>query len=160
VAAATPQQRLILVLVALAAIMTLAVWYLKPIGPSPDERRVREAIRNARSLYLTTVANTKTFPNERLFLDAELLAEKFQLKGRRDRKDVAAGVMVYLTESPGTTDEIVLLHPPDSVFVDKTLYAVEPGFWTELLSQVPKTKKWLKQVAPHVFENPAPVENR
>ena len=159
-AAPATQQRWILVLVALAASITLAVWYLKPAGPSPDERRVRNAIRNARSLFLTTISKTQTFPNERLYLDAELLAEKFQLKGKRDRKDVAAGVMMYLTENPGTADEVVMLHPPDSVFVERTLYVVDVGFWIELLRQAPKTKEWLKQVAPHLFEYAAAVENR
>ena len=110
------------------------------------------------SLYLTTISKTQTFPNERLFLNAESLAENFQLKGKRNRKDVAAEVMVYLTESPGTTDEIVMLHPPESVFVDRTLYAVDPGFWNELMRQAPKTKEWLKEVAPHVFENMKPTQ--
>jgi len=154
------QRRWIAIAVILAAAGTLAVWYLKPTGPSPDERRVRDAIRNGRSLYVTTISKTQTFPNERLFLDADSLAEKFQLKGKRNRKDVAAGVMVYLTESPGTTDEIVLLHPPDSVFVDRTLYAVDSGFWTELLRQAPKTKKWLEGVAPQLFENGALIETQ
>jgi len=157
---ATTQQRWIAILVLLIAVGTLFVWYRTTPGPSPDERRVRGAIRNARSLYLTTIVGAKTFPNDRLFLDAELLAEKFQLKGRRTRKDVSASVMVYLTETPGTTDEVVMLHPPDSVFIDRTLYAVDPSFWTELLLQAPKTKKWLEGVAPHLFENETPIETR
>ena len=150
--AATDKRRWIAIVIVAFVVVILAVWYLKPAGPSPDERRVRETIRDARSLYLTTIANTKSFPNERLFLDAERLAEKFQLKGRRSRKETDASVMVYLTETTGTTDEIVMLHPPDSVFVDRTLYAVDPGFWNELMRQAPQTKKWLEDVAPSLVE--------
>lgn len=157
---ATNQRRWILVGVLFLVAATLLLWFLKPAGPSPDERRVRDAIRNARSLYVTTISKTQTFPNEQLFLDAQLLAEKFQLKGKRHRKDAAAGVMVYLTESPGTMEEIVMLHPPDSVFVERTLYAVDAGFWIELLRQAPKTKEWLQAVAPHLFENASAVESR
>lgn len=151
--AATTKERWIVVVAIFIAVATLARWYWAPQGPLPDEVRVCQAIRNAESLYLTTSVGAKEFHGDRLSLDGESLASRFRLKNKRDQKDLSVRAIACLCETPGKYGEVVMLLPPDSVFVGRNLYAVDSSFWTELLRQAPKTKQWLLAVAPNLFDD-------
>ena len=143
----------------LVAVVPIVAWLFRPPGRMPEEFVVAERLRTAKALYIkVNVANEVFSGPERLALDGEALARAFRIKEKHGRKTVTSNRRVELLTSPDGGDEILPLSPPSAVFIDVILYTIEPGFWTELLRQAPKTKAWLEEKAPDLFEAGVPCD--